>query len=214
MGFGPVGMHRLVPPGGDAMPALVRVYHASMDLETALADADAALAVAEQELVELRERIEALTTEKRGLELSLARHRGEPAHPKEATKTDNAWTRLARTNAIIKVMEDARDPLSPADVVRTLSAVGREGDTSHNVSAALSYLQGQKKVRSLGRGRWVLAETPLPSVDDVGADPDADGNRSAQESADQRPTPSWAIPPGDPRSVFHPPKDKEVVTQG
>jgi hypothetical protein len=176
-----------------------------MDLESALADAEAALADAERQLGELRERIEALTVEKRGLELSLARHRGEPAHAKEAPKAENQWTGMPRTDAIIKVLEDADDTLSPADIVRKLSAKGREGDTSHNVSAALSYLQGQKKVRSLGRGRWVLHETPLP------VDSTVDHSSPNGAGPDERHRPPWEIPPGSASSVFRPPQDKEAT---
>ncbi len=181
-----------------------------MDLETALADAEASLADAERQLAELTERIETLSIEKRGLELSLARHRGESS-PAERPKALNPWVPLARTDAIIKIMEEASDPLSPTSIVKTLADVGREGDTSHNVSAALSYLQGQNKVRSLGRGRWVLAETPLP-VTDATSGPDVEGHQSSGDDKEPPLHSFTLIRPGDPRSDFHPAEDKEAIS--
>jgi hypothetical protein len=137
-----------------------------MDIEAALADNEAALAAAEQELAELTERIDALRLEKRGLELFVARHRGD--QPREAgwdgikTKPVHPWVPLARTDAILEALETVAEPLSPGAITDMLTEKGRTGDTPKNVSAALSYLQTQDKVRSLGRGRWVLAKTPLP----------------------------------------------------
>ena len=144
-------------------------------LTTALEDARTALAEAEREVEAAKEKVEQLRREQHGLELALARHQGQESgltpnrliglagEDFEKVRAEREH-QMARTDAIQEVMAQTPEPLSPAEVVGRLRARGRTDDTPHNVSAALSYLQRQGRVRSLGRGQWVLAETPLPEV--------------------------------------------------
>ena len=151
------------------------VCFANMNLESALsealADTKAALLNAERDREEILARIERLEEEQLGLRLALARHRGLPLSDTPPTSrsdkgrldTESATEiSLPRTEAILRVLGQTQDPLSPGDIVRRLGAMGRTGDTAHNVSAALSYLASTKKqVQSLGRGKWVLSRPPL-----------------------------------------------------
>lgn len=137
-----------------------------MDLEAAHARAEADLARAERQLNALTRRVEELRTEKTGLELAMARHggatpdRGGDQHP---TFGPTPGPTLSRTDAILKVLEErtSDEPLAPGAVVEMLRGMGRQGDTPHNVSAALSYLRRHGRVQSQGRGRWVLTARPL-----------------------------------------------------
>lgn len=139
-------------------------YRERMDLEAALADADLALRETTRQLDQLRERVDVLQLERRGLELALARHQGRPA-PDAAQQEDSEWLSLPRTAAILRVMERTDEPMAPVEITRQLRQFGRT-DTGHAVSAALSYLHREDRVRSLGRGQWVLTAPSLRVFDD------------------------------------------------
>lgn len=134
-----------------------------MDLEGALADADAALEAAQRELEGLEERMDALQLERQGLRLALARHNGEPAATSDQEGSE--WQMLPRTEAIIRVLQRTTEPLSPVEVTRQLGQLGRR-DHGSAVSAALSYLRQKGEVESLGRGQWVLTSPSLVTADD------------------------------------------------
>lgn len=96
----------------------------------------------------------------------------ESIAPPEAADqiTDEDWSALGRTVAVFDAVVDIDRPVGPSEIVRFLQTKGRTDDTIHLVSAALAYLQRQKKVMSLGRGRWVRAEgrgIPSASVDEA-----------------------------------------------
>lgn len=138
-------------------------YRDGVDLETALADADLALHEAANQLEQLRERVDALQLERRGLELALARHLGQPP-PKAASEQENEWLPLPRTEAVVRVLERTSEPMSPVEVTSQLRQFGRS-DSGHAVSAALSYLRREGRVDSLGRGQWVLTAPSLKPLD-------------------------------------------------
>lgn len=132
-----------------------------MNLEEALANAEAELAAAERALGRAQETVEALRIEKRGLEYALARHqqRDRPADVSRIERAvvagmNMALDTMARTAAIEKVLEDSDVPLSPTEVTNRLHAAGRDDDP-HHVSAALAYLNSKGRVASRGRGQWV-----------------------------------------------------------
>lgn len=135
-------------------------YRGHMDLEAALADADLALKEAAHQLDQLRERVDALQLERRGLELALARHRGEPVSDAASDHRENEWLPLPRTEAILQVMARTDEPMAPVEITRQLKQFGRS-DSGHAVSAALSYLHREDRVQSLGRGQWVLVAPAL-----------------------------------------------------
>ena len=132
-----------------------------MDVEAALKEVATEIAEAEGEIAKQQERLSRLREEERGLQLFLARHRGDTVPSHGPATARNPWVAMSRTDAILRVMEATTEAMSPGDIARALTNQGRTGDTTKNVSGALSYLQKQDKVRSLGRGRWVLALPPL-----------------------------------------------------
>ncbi|HSH59651.1 MAG TPA: hypothetical protein VK988_08450 [Acidimicrobiales bacterium] len=143
-----------------------------MDLEAALAYADQDLRETVTEMERLRERFEALQVERQGLALALARHSGVVAPEKAPDQSENEWLALPRTEAIIRVLRRANEALSPVEVTRQLSEVGRR-DHASAVSAALSYLRRKGEVESLGRGQWVLTAPPLKPFDSEAAELDS-----------------------------------------
>jgi hypothetical protein len=68
----------------------------------------------------------------------------------------------------------ADDPMTPQTVRGLIDPVSsrRFGttETAKSISAALSYLKSQGKVKSVGRDEWVLDESPNPY--DAEVDPD------------------------------------------
>lgn len=105
-----------------------------------------ALDQAEQELAEAQQALVAQTAVVRGLQERvryLKRH-AQPADP----------SGLNRVGAILAILESAGVPLTIGQGVDRLVASGRTGDTHKLVSATLSYLHGEGKVRRAGRGRY------------------------------------------------------------
>lgn len=140
-------------------------------LEAALADADAVLAEKERQTRLLALEMDGLRLERQGLQLALARHRGEGPTPIEppsdTTIGANEWLALSRTEAIERVLAESDEPLSPTEVTAVLHALGRS-DPVHHVGAALSYLRTRARVQSLGRGRWILLTPSAESLAAVG----------------------------------------------
>jgi hypothetical protein len=140
-----------------------------MDLEAALEDARATLEDAEKRVQELTERIPALRAEVQGLELAISRHTGQPTGPAllviepkvfppkvSRESADKEWGSLSRTQAILRMMEIADRPISPADLSNRLRDLGRRRDIPEYVSAALSHLKKQGVVESVGFAQWIL----------------------------------------------------------
>jgi hypothetical protein len=147
-----------------------------------LAETERPLAQAELELSLLEDRIARLRAERYGLQLALARRRGERppagatgAAPSQsppmppAARLAGPWSGLSRAEAVERVLVDAAEPLTRLDVVERLDAAGRSGDDPDAVSAALAYLQREGRTARVGRGRWAPTGT--------GARPDGRGIR-------------------------------------
>lgn len=132
----------------------------AIDLRTALETARAEREAAEGQLHEVEAKIESLDIEITGLEMAFARHNGkaEPSSglsPSEARK----WKRMHRTDAIIRVLTEAGEPMGPRDITDVLLSVGRK-DQRKLVAAAIQYLKRERRVHWLGRGQWVPGPDP------------------------------------------------------
>lgn len=139
-----------------------------MDLLAALHDAEKRLATAEKRRQELDTRIEELRAEKHGLDLAVARHRLETTQQgdTEQSPSQGAWINLHRTNAILQMLQREQRAMTPSELSSALISVGRKKDNPAYVSAALSYLKRNHRVRSEGQGRWSLngAKPASPTV--------------------------------------------------
>ncbi|MFN2489331.1 MAG: hypothetical protein ABR529_06290 [Actinomycetota bacterium] len=125
-----------------------------MEIEEALRAAQAELAKAQEAV----ERIPALEAEVKGLRLALARNGGpafdwSPDHD-EPTSPIEAWDSMSRGKAILRLLGDTEEPMSPADISDQLAKLGRPNDSPHYVSAVLSRLKKTGKVKSGGYGKW------------------------------------------------------------
>ncbi|MDP9412108.1 MAG: hypothetical protein M3P70_16755 [Actinomycetota bacterium] len=131
-------------------------------LRELIAQTERPLALAEAEVRAAQERVEKVKAERFGLELALARHLGEPtpSQPSEATKaapTDPEsfeWQRLSRTDASLRVLQQAGRPMHRKELQAELHAHGRDDSLDH-MSAALAYLNRSGRVLSKGYGMWV-----------------------------------------------------------
>src|ERR1700680_417063 len=120
-----------------------------MDTESVLlellGETETPLAQAEAEQVRASERVERLKAERYGLQLALARHRGEPepARPTSAAAVDAgtvrhptpaalAWRALNGSDAVERVVTEAGRPMNRNDIVARLTEAGREGDNPEN----------------------------------------------------------------------------------
>jgi hypothetical protein len=136
-------------------------------LTAALEDAKQRLNKALATRAALDEKISAIQAEHDGLELAIAHQRAPDRPPVES----NGWDRMPRTQAILKMMSIVQKPVAPSDLVKHLAGVGRTDDGTE-IGAALAYLHQGKKVRSLGRGQWVLnpAQKKVPEEAPQGGD--------------------------------------------
>lgn len=141
-----------------------------MNLVEALREALAAtkdeIAAAKKEQDELQDKLDRLTREQAGLELALARHQGREA------VVPSGWGRLKRSEAIVRVLELAGNPLSPKEITTRLSSTERTDDRYELISAGLSYLKRIGVVQSAGYGRWELSPDHRPNV--VGSEEEDD----------------------------------------
>ncbi len=133
-------------------------------LRELIAQTDRPLALAEAEVKAAQEKVEKLRAERYGLELALARHRGEPAptqpratHMEPVSPSDPdimEWQRLSRTDAALRVLEEAGKPVHRKTLQAELHARGRDDSLDH-MSAALAYLNRRGRAISKGYGMWV-----------------------------------------------------------
>lgn len=133
-----------------------------MEIRTALDRAKADKVEIDQQIehfVSLRNKLE---TEIRGLEYALEREAEAPIAEQVRIIGSGAvgggWVTLTRTAAVLRMLGQHREPVSPRELSRLLTAVGRSGDTPDAVGAALSYLGGKGDVKNEGYGQWVLAD--------------------------------------------------------
>ena len=124
-------------------------------LRTALSETDDALDAARHDRAELDVRIESLEMERRGLELAIARRNGTAPDANGDT-----WRRMARTDAVIKILEESDGPLSPIEVTEQLHRHGRD-DRRDPVAAALAYLKRDNRVRHVGPAQWTVYKPQL-----------------------------------------------------
>ncbi len=139
-------------------------------LRQLLAETERPLAEAELEVHRLEERIRELQAERYGLQLALARHRGQPDHAPSAESLSRAgqdrvdsailWQMISRAEAVERVLEESARPLTRQEVVEVLVGCGRNEDTPDAVSAALAYLQRIGRARRAGRNQWELIGPP------------------------------------------------------
>jgi hypothetical protein len=156
-------------------------------LEAALAETEAAIPTAQAEAEEASRRLAGLLDEMRGLQLALARRTAlagvsnttttstvktvgvdavlvappaEPAASEAASAEPGGdWASLNHMDAVLRALTDAKRPLSPKDIVRSLRVVGRP-DTNDQVRASLAALKKRGRVSLKGRAQWV--PTPEP----------------------------------------------------
>ncbi len=128
-------------------------------LKDALRDAEQRLAAAKDEsdkfLIEIKERMEGLATEIRGLQLAMHRHNGTA--PTGATPQPDIieWRVLRRTIALLTLMATLSTPSSPAALAAMLRKRGRD-DEAPVISATLNHLRKQGNVTNHGGGSWVI----------------------------------------------------------
>jgi hypothetical protein len=138
-------------------------------LRDLLAQTERPLALAEAELRSAQEKIEKLKAERFGLELALARHRGEPAptkvdstsEPSRKTEAESPWLRMGRVGAAERALQEAGRPVHRKALQAMLIDKGRD-DSLDLLSAALAYLKRNGRAMSKGQGMWVH-----PDHDDV-----------------------------------------------
>lgn len=106
-----------------------------------------ALEQAHHELAEAGKALASLTATVRGLQerVRYLREHEQPGDPGG----------LSRVEAIVVVLEVAGEQLTIGEILERLVASGRGDDTHKLVSATLSCLHREGKVRRAGRGRYV-----------------------------------------------------------
>jgi len=138
------------------------------DAETTRASMEAERFTTEGVLRKLVEAIDEVSSEEHTYRATLRRR--FPNYVVEATtkSTDHTlelWTNLSRNNAVenaIKEVNAKHATVSPADIEECLKAHGRSDDRDQ-IGGATAYLNREKRIHSLGRGRWVFGparETP------------------------------------------------------
>jgi hypothetical protein len=147
-------------------------------LEEVLAETNKELAEVIRRIQGLQKRAEDLKAEKMGLQMALARRVARSQERKErvldtavavmdaAVTAHDAftWRSLTRTDAILRLLRETDQSISPTDISKMLRSRGREDDTPDYVSAALAYLKRNGKVERSGYGKWILTSpqsTPL-----------------------------------------------------
>jgi hypothetical protein len=126
-----------------------------LDLNSALANVQHELADAREKQERLNAYIESLQAEAHGLELALARHSGEAEVRSASNGEATRWKRLARTDAILAVLEEVDTAMGPADITKALHSKGRDDKRDH-VAAALAYLKRKGRVEHEEFGKWTV----------------------------------------------------------
>lgn len=97
--------------------------------------------------------IPTLETQVKGLKLTLADLNGEsPSESPPAPKVD--WTTLTRPAAVLRVIEEAGQPIAPSEIANRLKAHGR-ADKPQAIYNVLDTLRKRDAIRSEGIGKWV-----------------------------------------------------------
>lgn len=113
-----------------------------------------------------------IDAELRGLRLARGRRLRDLADtgPRFETRVDavpapdEEWRRLPRTVAIERMLRESGGALHRKVLTQKLAAVGRSDPLEH-VSAALSYLERERRVTPLGQGWWRIGPAHEPMAD-------------------------------------------------
>jgi hypothetical protein len=132
---------------------LALAYGSPVDLIAALADVEQRLEQKRMERIQLELEVRQLEMEHRGLLLAVQRHDAAPVDLESLDEPD-LFAGMARTQAVVTVLREVGRPMSPSEIVTELNQRGRS-DGPKVVSASLTHLQKQGKVRSESRGEWV-----------------------------------------------------------
>lgn len=138
-------------------------------LQGLLSEVEVLLADAEAELLRLEEQVTGFQAERYGLQLALARRRGQPG-PVALTGPPSdrqdgppwavvPWQDLSRAEAVLELLLQEGGPLSRMTLTERLAEVGRVGDDPDAVSAALAYLRRTGRAERVAAGQWVARET-------------------------------------------------------
>jgi hypothetical protein len=153
-------------------------------LEELIADAAATRVEKEAVLRDLAAEVAELRQEEDALQAALNRRRAERAiaggvslnghseGPDEEQLAVDSWATLNRTDAVERAIAGVtlfKKWANPGDIEGVLKARGRN-DTRDEIGGATSYLRRQGRIRSLGRGQWVVGSEKA-SEDTVGAVP-------------------------------------------
>ncbi len=159
-------------------------YHDAMQIAGAL---EAALADAVARAEALARQLEEVEAERRGLELALARHRrvlpddqastalsGEP----NAASPRGPWSKLTIADAVVRVLVEADQPLSPSQIVERLGDRGRT-ENNEQVRAGLAYARKRGIAVPVSRARWTPVQGDVFVLDaDVRRNGDVRGTHS------------------------------------
>jgi hypothetical protein len=194
-------------------------------LEAALAEVKAAIPQAQAEAERTARHVAELLDEERGLQLALARRAAsdgaatttagtegvdaaldelptEPAAPEVAPAEPHGdWASLNHQDAVLRVLTEARRPLSPKDIVRALRAVGRS-DSGDQVRAALNALKRQRRASLTGRAQWAATAEAGVSADQKALAGAANLSRLDQAQLYQSPSNGPASIPMDEEEVM------------
>jgi hypothetical protein len=121
---------------------------AGSDISEALAEA---LTRARAELADVEARADELRRIVSALEYTLRLNR--PSSIDAAGDFD--WKNASRRAAVQRALAEAPKPLSPKELAVMLTAQGRK-DAAPGISATLSRLKDDGKVKSAGYGKWTL----------------------------------------------------------
>jgi len=117
---------------------------------------------AERQVRACDDQLERLRAEYEGIQSYVQRHEpqqetmAKPAVESVVHAIANGWD-INRVEAVVRVLAESNEPLSPGTIVEALSRVGRR-DTMKDVAAALSHLKKRGRATNVSRGMWVHAE--------------------------------------------------------
>jgi hypothetical protein len=139
----------------------------SVNITQALADARARRAklegnrqILQSTLAKVEAQLGRAVQEEAALRAVAARYNLEiPEEAQPLSEEVREWLAMTRTDAVERVLKEAKKPQSPTEIVEALADKGRE-DNASLVSATLTYLKQQEKAVQKSRGQWVHADRP------------------------------------------------------
>lgn len=134
-------------------------------LRLALQDAENRMEEREDRIGELYKEIEDIEAETYGLQMAIARHAPGDSKPDHPAKPSLAS--MQRTDAILAVLGDAEEPMTPKMMVATLTAAGRV-EKYDDISSTMIYLKKKNRIHKTGRGLYMAG--PMPRTDRMAGD--------------------------------------------